>query len=348
MGTQLSLSRQPSPNEWKALYNMAKKQSLVGICFAGVQRLVDSNNEDYCGMSELQYLTWMGMAAKIQQRNEAMNGYTLQALDLFRKEGFNCQVLKGQGIAQLYGSLAGLRQSGDVDVWVDGERKRLYDFSMEKFGRLDGLTYHHIHFPAIEDCEIEAHRWPSFFTNPFTNIRFQEFCKVYEPKPNCDDTPSLAFNRVFILQHCFGHFCGHGVGFRQLLDYYFALKQGFTEEERMKSMQWIERLGMGRFAAALMWLCVEVFGMDKSLCICEPNEKDGKFLLAEVMLTGNMGHQDERVDHKKLQSAMGRYLHNIKRDWQIIRIAASYALWEPLWGIYQFTWVRITNLRYNK
>ena len=47
--------------EWKRLYDMAKKQSLVGVCFAGVQRLVDSEKEDYCGKPEMLYLTWMGM-----------------------------------------------------------------------------------------------------------------------------------------------------------------------------------------------------------------------------------------------------------------------------------------------
>ena len=61
IGTQDTLSRAPSAQEWKLLYDMAKKQSLVGICFAGVQRLVDSEKEDYCGMPEMLYLTWMGM-----------------------------------------------------------------------------------------------------------------------------------------------------------------------------------------------------------------------------------------------------------------------------------------------
>lgn len=306
IGTQDRLLRAPSGNEWKMLYDMAKKQSLVGICFAGVQRLVNSEKEDYCGMPEMLYLTWMGMAAKIQQRNEQMNKYTKDALAYFREQGIGSCVLKGQGVASLYGSLAGLRQSGDVDLWANCSRDKLYRLSLKEFGRIEGLTYHHIHYPKFEDCEVEAHTWPSFLTNPMMNNRFQKFCSQYAPISGCQDTPSLAFNRVFILQHCYGHFCGHGVGFRQLLDYYFVLKQGFSEEERLKSMAWIKKLGIGRFAAALMWLCVEVFGMNKTICICEPNEKDGKFLLAEVMLTGNMGHQDERVDQKKIAKRIGK------------------------------------------
>ena len=54
LGTRICLSHTPSANEWGVLYAMAKKQSLVGVCFAGVQKLVDSEKEDYCEMNELQ------------------------------------------------------------------------------------------------------------------------------------------------------------------------------------------------------------------------------------------------------------------------------------------------------
>lgn len=63
IGTQDTLLKPSSAKEWQIVYDMAKKQSLVGICFAGIQKLVDSEKEDYCGMSEIQYLTWMGMVA---------------------------------------------------------------------------------------------------------------------------------------------------------------------------------------------------------------------------------------------------------------------------------------------
>ena len=214
--------------------------------------------------------------------------------------------------------------------------------------KITGLTYHHIHFELYEDVEVEAHTWPSFFTNPIHNRLFQIFCLQNTPEDGCGDYASLAFNRVFILQHCYGHFCGHGVGFRQLLDYYFVLKQGVTEKkEKHESMVWINKLGIARFAAALMWVCVRVFGMDRKMCICDPNEEDGRFLLAEVLMTAIW---DTRMNVWITRNckALGRYLHNIKRDWQIMRNAPSFALWELVWGIYQYTWVKITNYRYNR
>lgn len=69
IGMSGCLSKTPTNEEWKALYDMAKKQTLVGVCFAGVQKLVEQRQE----LEEMLYLTWMGMAAKIQQRNEVVN-----------------------------------------------------------------------------------------------------------------------------------------------------------------------------------------------------------------------------------------------------------------------------------
>ena len=40
IGDLVCLSHTPSADEWGELYSLAKKQSLVGVCFAGVQRLV--------------------------------------------------------------------------------------------------------------------------------------------------------------------------------------------------------------------------------------------------------------------------------------------------------------------
>ena len=113
-------------------------------------------------------------------------------------------------------------------------------------------------------------------------------------------------------------------------------------------MQWISALGMKRFAEATMWVMKEIFGLEDKYLLCKPNEEYGRFLLDEVMQTGNMGHADERVDHRQLQSAVGRYLFNLKRDIRIIKICPHEALWEPLWGIYQFAWCKLTKLKSKK
>ena len=310
IGTQDTLSRPPSTCEWKELYNMAKKQSLVGIGFAGLQKLYNSVNQELSthnpqpnptknqepitqNLDEVQYLTWMGMAAKIQQRNEVVNQRCIDLQRMLSEDGISNCVLKGQGIAKLYGSdLCNLRQSGDIDVWCDGGRERIYKYSMEKLGEISGVNYHHIHFPVFDDTEVEMHIYPSFLSSPLRNKRLQDFCKLYAPcecKTEEISTPSLAFNLVFIMLHCYRHLSGHGVGFRQMMDYYFVLlaakqmgskgsmqqscgSNGLRIEQpkalnyKKESLKWVKRLGMSRFAPALMWVMKGNYSVKAVLC----------------------------------------------------------------------------------
>lgn len=143
LGIKASLILSPSTEEWMQLYELAKKQSLVGICFAGVHKLQTKHQSP----PETLYLQWMGKAAKIQQRNEVLNARQPEVLEYFREHGFPCFVLKGQGLAGVYGVLANLRQSGDIDVWIDRTREQLYDLSRRELGNVEGITYHHIHYP---------------------------------------------------------------------------------------------------------------------------------------------------------------------------------------------------------
>lgn len=333
IGKDRCLSHTPSAAEWKLLYDMAKKQSLVGICFAGVQKLVTQQQEP----EEMLYLTWMGMAAKIQQRNEVMNAHTAKTLDFFSAKGFPCSILKGQAVAKLYGELANLRQSGDIDAWIGGGREKLYQLSVELFGELNGLRYHHVHFPLFENVELEAHSVPSYHSSPILNARFEKFCKMYEPQEAEAELP-LAFNRVFIMEHAFQHFCWHGIGLRHVLDIYFVLMQGFTEEERTESMAWIKQLGMKRFARGMMWVLREVLQMDERYLLCEPNAEDGAFVLSEIMQTGNMGHYDTRESAGLRLTPLGRYLHSLHRSVYMIKYDWQFMLFNPFVKIYMFAW----------
>lgn len=123
IGNQDSLSRQPSADEWGVLYQMAVKQSLVGVCFAGVTELVNSDEGDFAGMPMQLYYQWLGNASKIQARNKVMNQRCVELQSRLTADEFRSCVLKGLGLAKYYGELQSLRQSGDIDVWVNASKK---------------------------------------------------------------------------------------------------------------------------------------------------------------------------------------------------------------------------------
>lgn len=179
IGTRICLSHTPSADEWGELYAMAKKQSLVGVCFAGVQKLQTQRQEP----PEMLYLTWMGMAAKIQQRDEVVNR---QCADLQRRladEGYRSCILKGQGVGQQYAEhLRGLRQSGDIDIWIEGGVEATVKLA-ESLGQKAEVTEQHVGLDVFPDTEVEAHFIPSMLRQPFANRRLQRWFDEQTPIP---------------------------------------------------------------------------------------------------------------------------------------------------------------------
>ena len=97
IGTQDLLSRLPSETEWEKLFEMAVKQSLVGVCFVGLHTLGDGFTK--IGMSEELFFDWMGMAAQINMKNDVINEKCVELQDdgsVFRSVGV-CQLPRGLG-----------------------------------------------------------------------------------------------------------------------------------------------------------------------------------------------------------------------------------------------------------
>ena len=72
--------------------------------------------------------------------------------------------------------------------------------------------------------------------------------------------------------------------------------------------------------------------------ICEPNEKEGKKLLAEIMQGGNFGQYDTRDAALKKGGMMKHGVWKLKR---VMRLVSSYpeeALWEPVFRVYHLLW----------
>lgn len=152
-----------------------------------------------------------------------------------------------------------------------------------------------------------------------------------------NDKPSLAFDRVFILLHCYRHICGHGVGLRQIMDCYYVLRQGFTEEDRRDAVYWIGQLGMRRFAAGLMWVLQEYFGLEEQYQLTPIDEKEGRFIMREVMQTGNMGHSDTR-NWGSMRTPVTRFFLNLRCDVYLVGHYPHEVVWQPVFSLWLYFW----------
>ena len=352
IGMQDNISRIPSEHEWGKLYKMAEKQSLGGVCFAGLQRLGADADEGFTriGMSEKLYLTWLGMAVQIQQRNEVVNKQCIELQTRLSAEGFKSCVLKGQGVGQLYAEhIYGLRQCGDIDLlmWKDGMSEKENRGAIVEYAKgLDSkakASEHHIAVKLYDDTEVEMHYAPAYLNNPFANRLLKKWCVDHCEAVDTGrgfSVPTVEYDVIFMLAHAFRHYLSEGVGMRQMMDYYFVLRTLGVRGQRLEIKELLNAMNMLKFAAGVMWVMNEVFGLTEQFMICEPNERLGRKLLAHIMEGGNFGHHNNnRIASRNTH--FGRFVNQVVRDLNLACDYSAEALWAPLSMVREFVRIRL-------
>lgn len=366
LGTQAELSRLPSEREWGKLYRIAEKQSLVGVCFAALQRLGGDADDGFerIGMSEMLYLQWMGAAARVQQRNEEVNSRCIELQSRVAADGFRSYIMKGQANAALYGELASLRQSGDIDIYLEGGLDKVLSYA-KSLGNTSHVNELEMSVKVFEDTEVEFHYRPFIMRNPWKNKRLQAFFKSQEeacfanriklsavdstssPTKSLEITaPTMEFNLVHQMAHIHLHLFTEGVGMRQLVDYFFLLKAAGSADASLVQRT-IKTLGLQRFASALVWVQQQVFGLPKECCTVLgvlPCSKDGELLLEQVMTGGNFGRYDKQQNSRKQKAGYGVWALLI-RNLKLSRFDRGDWFWGPLWRVYHFAWRKVKGYK---
>ena len=453
VGNRKSLSVSVTDADWHRLFEFCKKQTLIGVGFTAVEKLHAMGVVCPAALR----MQWMALALQIETRNALLNEQCRQLTDRYKHDGFVTCILKGQGNCINYPeNLRKRRQCGDIDIWTaplcdisvavqtgsndvefavyNGFRAVREYVRMQH--RIDGyfekpvVRYHHIEAPKIDGTEVEVHFRPCYAHSPLRNWRMQRWFNDHADVCMKNKThmgfavPTASVNVVYQMCHLFSHYFDEGLGLRQLMDYYFALKVWHNDVMEYKDLQsqgmWSEGLGtavmskeevmavirsfgMGKFAGAVMWVLNEVFGggnendNENEKCprrtrrgtdggpqadivgeressefkrnlngcpqaddggerelsqinrelkennfvpwmICEPNEKEGKKLLEEIMKGGNFGQYDTRDAALKKGGMVKHGLWKLKRVIRLVRSYPEEALWEPVFRVWHLGW----------
>ncbi len=347
--------------QWEKIYEEAKKQSLLGIAFVGYKRWVASEktNKEASPIDDVLITKWYGMTNKIRQRNLLLNKRSAQIVRNFAIDGFRTSIMKGQGNALLYGpELSLMRSPGDIDVWVEGGFKKVYDY-VQKVAPTNHVSEKDIAFNVYDDVSVEVHYRPLIMRNYFRNRRLQTFFSsqaelcfsnhVNLPISDKDggvvwaDTviSTTVFNLVHQLAHIHRHLFAVGMGYRHLLDYYFQLISSETtlsNDEKGEVVRFVKSIGLERLAKALVWILSECFGLPKSCQLWEPNEKDGKLLLADIMMTGNFGYGDEDLVGGIKSGGLRSLFKVFKHNYTLSRFDRTDWFWGPVDRIISYFW----------
>ena len=324
--------------DWEQLYHFARRQTVEGTYWHGIERLGASGQ---LKLSEEIVLGWMSRIKKVEKDNRMVYQKAAWVWRNFSKEGFRSCVLKGQGNALLYPTPY-LRTPGDIDIWVEGGDEKVIayvDSVKPGFRRI----YHHIDFINAGKVPVEVHYRPSWMSNPLHNRRLQQwfldhsdacFSNKQEEWGFC--TPTFEFNCVYLLAHIYTHLLREGVGLRHVVDYYHLLTKN-ADQPRLSEKE-LRRLGLHKIASALMWVLREYTGIDSSLLLCSPNERMGRLLMEEILIGGNFGKYDKRAMGGIAKTVMQRNIRVGMRDLRFLRYFPSECLCEPLFRIRHFIW----------
>lgn len=396
IGNRKSLSATINDSDWLRLFEFCKSQYIVGIGYTAVEKL---HNQGLICPSSLEE-QWRALVHKIEKQNEVINKACADISRQYKHDGFFTCILNSQGSLLNYPEeLRMRRMPGDIDVWASplcdisvAVQTGSNDVEYEVYNgfravreyvkmqhRIDGyfekpvVRYHHIEAPKIDGTEVEVHFRPCYAHSPLRNWRMRRWFIDHADVCMKNKThmgfavPTASVNVIYQMCHLFSHFFDEGIGLRQLMDYYFALRVWHDDVMECKDLQtqgmWSEGLGtavmskeevmavissfgMGKFAAAVMYVLHEVFAIPTNYYICEPNEKEGRKLLEEIMQGGNFGQYDERGKEFKNGGMVKHGVWKLKRVMRLVRSYPEEALCEPFFRVYHWIWRRFELWRY--
>ena len=352
--------------DWQEIYAIAQKQALLGVLFYGIQRLPKE-----LAPEQKLLMQWMVMAEQIRKQNIRQFQDSVKVCKNFENKGFANCILKGQGNALLYPDPY-MRTPGDIDIYLSGGRRKIMKY-VDQVCPNQLMRYHHVDFPVMKTA-IEVHFTPSYMFCPIHNRIMQKWfeevmgeqCNHRVSLPDGYGeihVPQVSFNVIYILSHLYRHIFTEGIGLRQLLDYYFVLVKWHTDLTNLtdsnKSLprmtqintdldtlrHELKYLGLWKFAQAVMFVMKEVFGLSEDRMIAPMDEKEGSFLLDEIMRGGNFGQYDDRMGSKVGESKIHRYFRMNLRNLRFVKHYPTEALSEPLFRTWFAVWKKIHGIK---
>lgn len=317
-----------NPEQWMAVFSMAKKQGLLAVTYGTIEKLPSALQPPL----QVKF-SWIRCMELIVKQNEKISALCREVDKMMTGIGIRSCVLKGQGMATYYPNPL-YRNSGDIDLWIRLEKPSgNFDADVEEMlKRIESLGKgkpydpgpHHAEW-KLEDISIELHYLPGEFYVQKYNERYKLFAQEeFKNNRHIDagfSIPTTYFNMVQQMEHLQRHLLFEGIGLRQLCDYAILLLCS-TEEERKKVAKTLGELNLKRSASALMWVIKKIFGVPEERLLFKPDEKLGKIALLDAMdFGGNLARQRYHMPKEQFSALSSfnkfRYmLHERKRSFK--------------------------------
>lgn len=241
LGCRKELSRVPTDKEWAELFQFAEEHSVIGLMFAGVERLPKPQLPD---MDLL--MDWLGQTEYLKSQKDVHDEVICEFAQLMEREGITYVVFKGLAAASKYRTfsnhsehsepfrtsevrdLSNLRTLGDIDFYVaQKDFDRCVEVIEREWGEMQEKDRKDKHFAFDrKGIRMEMHYSIETFGRQKHQQYFDALVEQYVSLGNASfevagvQVPMLQpmMDLIVVMKHWFNHLLGEGVGLRQTTD----------------------------------------------------------------------------------------------------------------------------------
>ena len=322
--------------DWQELLSFAKKQTIVGIYWQGIQRLGDIPNKP----SEDDVMDWMGAYTKIVRQNVKTDDAVAKLTKIMRDNGIAFFVFKGQTVASYYPTPE-IRTSGDVDFYVfkkDWDRAK--SFLEKEVTITDDHSGQHLEFTK-DGIPFEMHYHTAVFASGSKQRYWDELIENYfnevldHIEINGVEVPTLppTLNVIYLFVHIYHHFLKEGIALRQFIDWMMFFEAKHDEIVVSELTAKLERLGLLRAFKAFGAVLTVVLGMETKYFPYSLTNNDKKYvdrILAIVLRYGNFGKYGRKEQQGGWKHSIETGLRSIRHITQFFWLSpAENLLWIP-------------------
>lgn len=256
--------------DWKEVLMLAKEQTVPGIVTDGFSAMKSSGTSVSIDSKSAEWLMLQTIGA--ERANARLNALVAETCALFKRDGVDYRLLKGQGTALNYPHPEH-RSPGDIDYLLDDENySRASALLSPKATELCPEDAHKKHFGMFfpGGLEIELHGTArAGFGRRFDDVIDSMQAEMFAGKDfrswDCLGTevllPSVNFDAVFIFTHFVQHFYHGGLGLRQICDWTMHLHRFAKEIDRDWVLHRLRALDMLNEWKAFGYLAVNSLGL---------------------------------------------------------------------------------------
>ena len=286
-----------SDEDWQVIYNNAIAQTVDVLVYEGILCLPTNLLPPKQAI-----LKWTARVDRVERYNKKMQATLVHLFNLVGDVADKIVLLKGFGLAANYINPLG-RISGDIDLYFEN-KESLIQFKdiLEKKNIKINIGDHNSIYFQFKGFEFEGHTQMLDIFNPFVKSKVDRLIKNESQQYIKLDlggaklrTPSYLLTQIQANAHILKHYLGFGIGLRQFCDVARLCAVRPEKFDGLYLQKWYKDLGILKWMNVVHHFLVAELGLEqKYLPFSLMENESSKWLLADVLATGNFGFHDIR------------------------------------------------------